>query len=148
MVNLTKALIGVHLLRWIATHPVDKVIRSLNNWRLTINKKTYSGWPWKKLVLKCRCLLYVILAAVSSIHWEDCIKEMCRTHDSDLITALMSRQQHIKMTGMIKTTRNSKCSTTHPKASTSFAFSRPSSLGFNLSRVCVIRATGCTKQEW
>ena len=32
MENLPKALVGVHLLRWIATYPVDKVIRSLNNW--------------------------------------------------------------------------------------------------------------------
>ena len=30
--KLAKALVGVHLLRWIATYPVDKVIRSLNNW--------------------------------------------------------------------------------------------------------------------
>ena len=29
--NLAKALVEVHLLRWIATYPVDKVIRSLNN---------------------------------------------------------------------------------------------------------------------
>ena len=27
-----KVLVGVHLLRWIVTYPVDKVIRSLNNW--------------------------------------------------------------------------------------------------------------------
>ena len=26
------AVVGVHLLRWILTYPVDKVIRSLNNW--------------------------------------------------------------------------------------------------------------------
>ena len=26
--------VGVHLLRWIATYPVDKVIHSLNNWGL------------------------------------------------------------------------------------------------------------------
>ena len=32
MENLPKALVGVHLLRWITTYPVDKVIRSLNNW--------------------------------------------------------------------------------------------------------------------
>ena len=31
MENLPKALIGVDLLRWIATYPVDKVICSLNN---------------------------------------------------------------------------------------------------------------------
>ena len=30
--NLPKALVGVHLLRWIATYPLDKVIRSLSNW--------------------------------------------------------------------------------------------------------------------
>ena len=30
--NLTKALVGVHLLRRIAAYPVDKIIRSLNNW--------------------------------------------------------------------------------------------------------------------
>ena len=30
-VGWSKALVGVHLLRWIATYPVDKVIRSLNN---------------------------------------------------------------------------------------------------------------------
>ena len=30
--NLSKALFGVDLLRWIVTYPVDKVIRSLNNW--------------------------------------------------------------------------------------------------------------------
>ena len=29
--NLPKALVGVDLLRWIVTYPVDKVIRSLNN---------------------------------------------------------------------------------------------------------------------
>ena len=29
--KLAKALVGVHLLHWIATYPVDKVIRSLNN---------------------------------------------------------------------------------------------------------------------
>ena len=34
MENLPKALVGVHLLRWIATYPVDKVICSLNNWVL------------------------------------------------------------------------------------------------------------------
>ena len=27
-------IVGVHLLRWIVTYPVDKVIRSLNNWGL------------------------------------------------------------------------------------------------------------------
>ena len=27
-----KALVGVHFIRWIATYPLDKVIRSLNNW--------------------------------------------------------------------------------------------------------------------
>ena len=31
--NLPKALVEVHLLRWIVTYPVDKVIHSLNNWR-------------------------------------------------------------------------------------------------------------------
>ena len=36
MENFAKALVGVHLLRWIATYPVDKVIRSLNNWGLNI----------------------------------------------------------------------------------------------------------------
>ena len=30
--NLSKALFGVHLHRWIATYPMDKVIHSLNNW--------------------------------------------------------------------------------------------------------------------
>ena len=34
MENLPKALFGVHLFRWIVTYPVDKVIHSLNNWRL------------------------------------------------------------------------------------------------------------------
>ena len=29
--NLPEALVGAHLLRWIATYPVDKVIHSLNN---------------------------------------------------------------------------------------------------------------------
>ena len=33
MENLPKALVGVHLLRWIETYSVDKVIHSLNNWR-------------------------------------------------------------------------------------------------------------------
>ena len=32
MENLSKALVGVHLLHWIVTYPVDKVIRPLNNW--------------------------------------------------------------------------------------------------------------------
>ena len=32
MDNLPKALAEVHLLRWIATYPLDKVICSLNNW--------------------------------------------------------------------------------------------------------------------
>ena len=32
MENLPKALVGAHLLCWIATYPLDKVIRSLNNW--------------------------------------------------------------------------------------------------------------------
>ena len=32
MENLPKALVGVHLLRWIVTYPEDKVIHSLNNW--------------------------------------------------------------------------------------------------------------------
>ena len=32
MENLAKALVGVNLLRWIVTYPVDKVIRSLNTW--------------------------------------------------------------------------------------------------------------------
>ena len=30
--DLVKAFVGVHLLSWIVTYPVDKVIRSLNNW--------------------------------------------------------------------------------------------------------------------
>ena len=30
--NLPKASVGVQLLHWIATYPVDKVFRSLNNW--------------------------------------------------------------------------------------------------------------------
>ena len=38
MENLPKALVGVHLLRWIATYPVDKAIRSLNNWGQMNNK--------------------------------------------------------------------------------------------------------------
>ena len=33
--------VGVHLLRWIATYPVDKVIHSLNNW----------GQEWSQLAL-------------------------------------------------------------------------------------------------
>ena len=33
---VSKALVGVHLHGWIATYPVDKVIRSLNNWGLDI----------------------------------------------------------------------------------------------------------------
>ena len=37
--NLPEALVGVHLLHWIATYPVDKVIHSLNNWGLHINFK-------------------------------------------------------------------------------------------------------------
>ena len=32
--KLAKALVGVHLLLWMATYPLDKVIRSLNNWGL------------------------------------------------------------------------------------------------------------------
>ena len=32
MKNLPKAFVGVHFIRWIATYPLDKVIRSLNNW--------------------------------------------------------------------------------------------------------------------
>ena len=32
MENLPKGLVGVHLLRWLVTYPVDKVIHSLNNW--------------------------------------------------------------------------------------------------------------------
>ena len=35
MENLPEALFGVHLLRWIVTYPVDKVIRSLNNWGIS-----------------------------------------------------------------------------------------------------------------
>ena len=31
MKNLPKALVGVHFIHWIATYPLDKVIRSLNN---------------------------------------------------------------------------------------------------------------------
>ena len=34
MENLPKELVGVNLLRWLVTYPVDKVIRSLNNWGL------------------------------------------------------------------------------------------------------------------
>ena len=34
MENLPKAFLGGHLLRWITTYPLDKVIRSLNNWGL------------------------------------------------------------------------------------------------------------------
>ena len=34
--NLSKALVGVHLLRWIVTYPVDKVIRSSSNWGLPV----------------------------------------------------------------------------------------------------------------
>ena len=34
--NLPKALVGAHLLLWIVTYPVDKVICSLNNWGLVI----------------------------------------------------------------------------------------------------------------
>ena len=39
--NLAKALVGVHLLRWIATYPVDKVIRSSNNWGLMYSGKMF-----------------------------------------------------------------------------------------------------------
>ena len=35
--NLPNALFRVHLLRWIATYPLDKVIRSLNNRGLVAN---------------------------------------------------------------------------------------------------------------
>ena len=37
MKNLQEALVGVHLLLWIVTYPVDKVIRSLNNWGQALN---------------------------------------------------------------------------------------------------------------
>ena len=42
--NLPKALVGVHLLRWIATYPVDKVIRSLNNWGQVLSFKKVFFW--------------------------------------------------------------------------------------------------------
>ena len=35
--KLAKALVGVHLICWIATYPVDKVVHSLNNWGLIYN---------------------------------------------------------------------------------------------------------------
>ena len=37
MENLPEALVGVHLLGWIVTYPVDKVTRSLNNGGLNVN---------------------------------------------------------------------------------------------------------------
>ena len=36
MESLPKVLVGVHLHRCIVTYPVDKVIRSLNNWGLRL----------------------------------------------------------------------------------------------------------------
>ena len=44
MLNLPEALVGVHLLRWIVAYPVDKVIRSLNNWGL-VSKKVWFAVP-------------------------------------------------------------------------------------------------------
>ena len=44
--NLPKPLVGVHLLRWLGTYPVDKVICSLNNWHLVddfLNSHHLSG---------------------------------------------------------------------------------------------------------
>ena len=52
MENLPKALVGLYLLRWIATYPPDKVICSLNNWDLA--DKTY----WLEYV---HCIFF--------IHW-------------------------------------------------------------------------------
>ena len=53
METLPEALVGVHLLRWIATYPADKVIRSLNNWgqagrdhgKIRINDLQALLWP-------------------------------------------------------------------------------------------------------
>ena len=41
MENLPKVLGGVYLLYWIVTYPVDKVIRSSNNWGQVVNKNIY-----------------------------------------------------------------------------------------------------------
>ena len=40
MENLPKALVGVYSPRWITSYPVDKAIRSLNNWDQSYNLAT------------------------------------------------------------------------------------------------------------
>ena len=47
MENLPKALGGVYLLHWIVTYPVDKVIRSSNNWGQGKQNKTL---VWRKRI--------------------------------------------------------------------------------------------------
>ena len=46
--NLQKALVGVHLLRWIVTYPVDKVIHSLNNWGQAMCRMVLTLSSWMK----------------------------------------------------------------------------------------------------
>ena len=44
--NLPKPLVEVELLHWIVAYPVDKVIYSLNNWRLNVPSTHLYIWNW------------------------------------------------------------------------------------------------------
>ena len=55
MKNLPKAFAGVHFIRWIATYPVDKVIRSLNNWGLVTNPASTTK---HNFLGKCACVTF------------------------------------------------------------------------------------------
>ena len=48
MENLPEALVGVHLLRWIVTYPVDKVIHSLNNWGQVDHRRSRENFDYIK----------------------------------------------------------------------------------------------------
>ena len=54
MKNLSKVWVGVDLLRWIVTYPLDKVIRSFNNWGLDLilPSGVYSGEPKENIRTK------------------------------------------------------------------------------------------------
>ena len=67
MENLPKALVGVQLLLWIATYPVDKVIRSLNKWGQNSKQiRVIGAKRGKTLASEARLLLVLLLIGLKS----------------------------------------------------------------------------------
>ena len=111
MENLPKASVGVHLLRWIATYPVDKVMRSLKNRGLVFNVSActlnvlfaFSGIVFNSIVI-------FVICKTKSLHTPSNIL-LCGLAVSDLAVGCAVQPLYIAMKVLeIQTDFSSYCS--------------------------------------